>query len=273
MRIGQFIAGLLCVLVGAAGIAPGQPAGESPDLRIEVQPSHLKVSGVVSSVAHEVILRETAARLFADRNAEFSVEVRGALPPGWALVTDLTLQALAETRSSIAMIDDSGISIRGFSKNADRWTFAASRIEDALPAGWSLHQQMEEISSVSSINRQCIELFRTAMRGRKIEFARASSTLGTATGPLLDELIQIVTDCPGSLVSVTGHTDSTGAENVNLALSQARAEAVARYLVAGGVLQGRITATGVGSAEPLTEESSPQARQLNRRIEVELRFP
>jgi len=272
MRIGQWIAGLLCVL-GAAGIAPGQPVGASPELRIEVQPSRLKVGGIVSSAAHEEILRETAARSFADRNTEFSIEVRGALPPGWALVSDLTLQALAETRSSTAIINESGISIRGFSKSADRWAFAAKRIQDALPEGWSLHQQMEEISSISSINRQCIELFRTAMRGRKIEFERASATLGTATRPLLDELIQIITDCPESLVDITGHTDGTGAESVNLALSQARADAVAGYLVAGGILEDRISATGVGSAEPLTEEDSPLARQLNRRIEVELRYP
>lgn len=272
MRIGRWIAGLLCVL-GAAGIAPGQPGRAAAELRVEVQPTHLKVSGVVSSVAHEGILRESAARLFADRDAEFSVEVRGALPPRWALVTDLTLQALAETRSSVATIDDSGVSIRGFSRDSDRWALAAKRIESALPEGWSLHQQLEEISPNSSINRQCIELFRTTMRGRKIEFARASSALGTANEPLLDALIQIATDCPESLVDITGHTDGTGAENVNLALSQARAEAVARYLVAGGLLKNRVSATGVGSAQPLTEETSPQARQLNRRIEVELRFP
>ena len=272
MRLGQWIAGLLCVL-GAAGIAPGQPVGASPELRFEVQPSHLQVSGVVSSAAHEKILRETAARLFADRNAEFSVEVRGALRPGWALVSDLTLQALAETRSSTATIDDSGISIRGFSKSADRWSLAAKRIRGALPEGWSLDQQMEEISSISSMNRQCIELFRTAMRGRKIGFERASATLGTATRPLLDELIQIVTDCPESLVDITGHTDSTGDENVNLALSQARAQAVAQYFVAGGILQERISATGVGSAEPLAEDQSTRSRQLNRRIEIELRYP
>ena len=70
-----------------------------------------------------------------------------------------------------------------------------------------------------------------------------------------------------------GHTDNTGDEAVNLALSKARADAVADYFVSGGVLRDRINATGVGSAEPLTDEDSPQARQLNRRIEIELRFP
>lgn len=272
MRTWLFVAGLLCVF-GFPGSASGQFPDSLPELVIEIQPAQLQVNGDVSSVAHESILRETAARLFAAQAAEFDVEIQVPLPPGWALITDLTFQALAETRSATATITGTGIAIRGFSNDAARWAAAVKRIDSALPDGWTLYQQVEEIPSTSTIHRQCIELFRTAMRGRKIEFERASSALGTATGPLLDELIQIAADCPQSLVDITGHTDSTGDESVNLALSQARAAAVASYLLAGGIVQDRIKATGVGSTEPLTEETSAQAHQLNRRIEVELRFP
>lgn len=268
----RFVAGLFCVLCGA-GISTGQSLLQSPELVVEVQPTELIVSGDVSSQGHENILRATAARLFADRSAEFDVKIRAALPPGWALISDLTFQALAETRSSTATVTDSGVSIRGFALDDERWAAAMQRIAKVLPEGWTLHQQVEEISSMASINRQCIELFRTAMRGRSIEFERASATLGTATSPLLDELIQIVADCPESRVEITGHTDSTGDKSANLALSQARAKAVAEYFVAGGISNDRINATGVGSVQPLTVEHSPQARQLNRRIDVQLKFP
>lgn len=272
MRARQFVAALLSVLA-IFGTSAGQTPDSHPELVVEIQPSRLSVYGVVSSVAHERILRDTATRLYADRIAEFSVEIQLALPPGWALVSDLTLQALAETRSSTTTIGESGISVRGFVGNTDRWAKSVNRIIGALPEGWTFDQQVEKIAAMSSINRQCIEMFRTAMRGRKIEFGRASTILGTASSPLLDELIQIAADCPDSLIDVSGHTDSTGDASVNLALSQARADAVAAYLVAGGIAKKRIIATGVGSTEPLTEETSAQSRQLNRRIEVELRFP
>ncbi len=133
--------------------------------------------------------------------------------------------------------------------------------------------QVSEVGSVTSINRQCIELFRTAMRGRKIEFLRARADLSTSAFPLLDELIQIAVDCPAASIDVTGHTDSQGEESVNQSLSLARAEVVAAYLEAGGIAKKRISAKGVGSSKPLVHEDNAQARQLNRRIDIDLRFP
>jgi OOP family OmpA-OmpF porin len=242
-------------------------------LTIEFQTDRLTVDGVISSTAHDNILRNTAARLFDDRAVEFSVDIQIALPPGWSLVTDMTLQAMAARRSSAAVIDRSGIWVRGFTGDNDHRTNAVARFESALPEGWTLRYRVEEIAASAYMHRQCIELFRTATRSRKIAFQRASASLGTANAPLLDKLIQIITDCRGAGIEITGHTDSSGDEAVNLALGKARADAVADYRVSGGVPRDRINATGVGSAEPLTDEDSPQARQLNRRIEIELRFP
>lgn len=263
----------LCCLLAITKAVNSQSVDASSRLTIDLQPARLAVDGVISSPAHDNILRNTAARLFDDRVVEFSVTIQVALPPGWALVTDLTLQAMAATRSSAAVINRSGIWVRGFTGDKDRWTSAVARIESALPEGWTLHYQVEEIATSASMHRQCMELFRTATQSRKIAFQRASASLGTANAPLLDKLIQIVTDCRGAGIEITGHTDSSGDEAVNLALSKARADAVADYLVSGGVPRARINAAGVGSAEPMADEDSPQARQLNRRIEIELRFP
>ena len=272
MRSTLTFVGLFCLLAIASAVN-SQSVDSPAKLTIELRPAHLNIHGVVSSPAHGNVLRNTAARLFGNRTINFSVNIQVALPPGWALITDLTLQAMAATRSSTIVIDTSGISIRGVTEDKYRWTSAAARIESALPKGWTLRYQVEEIDASASLHRQCIELFRTAMRSRKIEFQRTSASLSTATAPLLDGLIQIVTDCRNAEIEIIGHTDSTGDEAVNLSLSKARADAVADYLVNAGVVRDRINATGVGSAEPLTYENSPQTRQLNRRIEIELRFP
>ena len=136
----------------------------------------------------------------------------------------------------------------------------------------TFQHQVVEIRTPGPINRQCIELFRTAMRGRKIEFARASADLSTSAGPLLDELVQISADCPDAAIDVTGHTDSTGDASANRALSKARADAVAAYMIARGINVDRFTTAGAGSSQQLVNEDTSQARQLNRRIEIELRF-
>ncbi len=277
MRSGSFVVGSLCVAL-ATSVSSGQtpdmePPLARPEMTLMVQPSGVKISGAISSAANEALLRETAAQLFPGQTAVAELQIRAALPPGWALATDLTLKALAETRSATAVIRPYAVTVRGFSADAGRWETAAARTRDYLPEGWRFRFQVEETDPGGSIERQCIELFRTALRGRKIAFERASAELGTASMPLLDELIQIAVDCPAAMIEITGHADNSGTEAGNLALSQQRADAVAGYLVASGIAERRLTATGVGSSRPLVADNTPQGRRLNRRIDIELTFP
>ena len=83
---------------------------------------------------------------------------------------------------------------------------------------------------------------------------------------MLDELVQVATDCPGGRIEITGHTDASGHETGNIALSQARAEAVASYFVAAGIPPERLLAAGAGSSEPIVQGDDARARRLNRRI-------
>ncbi len=69
-------------------------------------------------------------------------------------------------------------------------------------------------------------------------------------------------------INVEGHTDSTGTEEKNLALSERRAEAVRDYLVAAGVPGDRIMATGKGQSEPVATNKTQAGRQQNRRVEL-----
>jgi OOP family OmpA-OmpF porin len=267
--------GLICALaVFTTGVGQeGTPGPAAPDLTIRVNPESLTIDGTVSSEGHKAILSRTAASRFPEKAVRFDVDVRPALPPGWALITDLALQALATTRSATAEITPERIDISGITADAKAWSRAAQSIDKSLMAGMTFEHHVEEVGSPASLERQCIALFRTAFRGRKIEFPRSGTTLGTAAYPLLDELIQIAFDCPAASILITGHTDSTGEESVNSALSQARADAVANYLVAGGISAQRIETRGVGSSQPLVEGTDARARRLNRRIDVELRFP
>jgi len=72
-------------------------------------------------------------------------------------------------------------------------------------------------------------------------------------------------------VEITGHTDSLGSDTYNINLSNNRAKAVADYLTEKGIDQRRITYRGAGSSEPVADNSTPQGRSLNRRVEFMLR--
>jgi len=122
-------------------------------------------------------------------------------------------------------------------------------------------------------DQQCNALFSAALNERSVEFRHSSSTLSTSNWALLDELVQIAADCPNAKILITGHTDSTGPEIANIALSKERADAVANHMSVRGILAGRITVAGVGSSQPLSSEDSRLARGQNRRIEIRIHFP
>jgi len=70
------------------------------------------------------------------------------------------------------------------------------------------------------------------------------------------------------LVSVEGYTDSRGADDMNLKLSQDRATAVRDYLLSQGVKPEKIRAIGRGEANPVASNDTPEGRANNRRVEI-----
>lgn len=70
------------------------------------------------------------------------------------------------------------------------------------------------------------------------------------------------------LVSIEGFTDSRGADDTNLKLSQDRANAVKDYLVSQGVKPEKLRALGRGEASPVASNDTPEGRANNRRVEI-----
>ena len=103
-----------------------------------------------------------------------------------------------------------------------------------------------------------------------IEFERGSARITSASRPILDRTIDILTRAPALHVEISGHTSSDGDRDDNLALSRARAEAVAAYLVAHGVAADRLTAIGYGPDRPVADDRDHDGRRRNRRIEFRI---
>ncbi len=111
----------------------------------------------------------------------------------------------------------------------------------------------------------CQEDVEALLRARTIRFEEASARIDAASRSLIGEVAQALRPCLGSIIAVTGHTDASGTEPGNIALSYRRAEAVRRALVARGIPDDGLRARGLGSREPVDglEPSDP----ANRRIE------
>jgi len=100
-----------------------------------------------------------------------------------------------------------------------------------------------------------------------VNFDFDKSTLRADARPVLDRMAALLKRHPDWTIEVAGHTDSTGGDAHNLALSQARAEAVARYLKDAGA-SGTLTAKGYGSTQPLVPNTTDVLRAQNRRVEL-----
>jgi len=98
-------------------------------------------------------------------------------------------------------------------------------------------------------------------------FETASDIIMDASLPELKR-IAIFVQTYGYTIRLAGHTDNIGQSEANKALSQARADAVRRQLIAYGCAPEKITAYGYGDTRPVADNSTEEGRQLNRRVEI-----
>lgn len=106
------------------------------------------------------------------------------------------------------------------------------------------------------------------IRLKKMNFAVNRSELPQESLETLAKVKSVIEDLGSSKVVVEGHTDSTGGEKVNQAVSQARADAVAKYLTTNGVAEEAVVAKGYGFSKPLASNKSKATRAQNRRVDV-----
>lgn len=100
-----------------------------------------------------------------------------------------------------------------------------------------------------------------------VTFAFDSSNLTSVAQTNLDKLAKVLVDNPDTNINVYGHTDSKGADDYNMKLSQRRADAVKAYLASKGIASSRMFAKGEGESMPVATNDTDEGRAKNRRVE------
>ncbi|HLB00542.1 MAG TPA: OmpA family protein [Bacteroidota bacterium] len=85
---------------------------------------------------------------------------------------------------------------------------------------------------------------------------------------LLTKVQQAIRKFPKSEITIEGHTDAIGTDEVNQKLSESRALAVAEYLMANMGVEIPIASQGYGESRPLATNETPEGRAKNRRTDV-----
>jgi outer membrane protein OmpA-like peptidoglycan-associated protein len=101
-------------------------------------------------------------------------------------------------------------------------------------------------------------------------FATGKADLSPAAREALARFSGIVASYPDLDFNIEGHTDSTGSAATNTELSLRRAITVRDYLIGQGVPASRIDVDGFGPDRPVADNSTPDGRARNRRVEIAL---
>ena len=100
-----------------------------------------------------------------------------------------------------------------------------------------------------------------------VRFDTNKSTLTATAKTNLDKLISVFKEYADTNIMIYGYTDSTGSAEYNLKLSQERATSVKNYLVSKGLASTRFSTSGMGIADPIATNDTPEGRSQNRRVE------
>jgi len=110
--------------------------------------------------------------------------------------------------------------------------------------------------------------------GERITFNEGEATLLEAYHSISKKIAEFIASKKGYQVVISGHTDNTPINTEkfpsNLELSAARAINVAKSLINNGVSPSRVSIQGFSEYQPLFENTSPENRQANRRVEISL---
>lgn len=114
------------------------------------------------------------------------------------------------------------------------------------------------------------EVIRSFVLQGDANFASAKSDLLPAAYPLLDSLYSSMKQNPKLRFSVEGYTDSRGSEELNMKLSERRAQAIVDYLVSKGLDRNLFVIKPMGKSNPIATNKTAEGRAMNRRVEIKL---
>lgn len=103
-----------------------------------------------------------------------------------------------------------------------------------------------------------------------IEFATGSFKIKSLSYTNLNDIYLIMKKYPSSGFYIEGHTDNVGNEEMNLRLSQNRAQSVRQYFIDKGIPAERVAAMGYGESRPIAPNTTSEGQARNRRVEIHL---
>jgi len=146
------------------------------------------------------------------------------------------------------------------------------KTEELNSAGNTISAQQALDESRGRFTDEEAEVFqqgnRLVIRLKNMSFPSGSANLPADSLSLLAKVNDVAQRLNPKEIAVEGHTDSTGAAELNERLSKERAQAVSKYFASNGIDSDKITVSGYGDSHPIASNKDEAGRAMNRRVDI-----
>jgi OOP family OmpA-OmpF porin len=219
-----------------------------------------------------------AAAQFGAEDVYAATRLDPELPEGWPVRVLAGLQAMSELNEGQVIVRADTVEVTGVTASTGARAAITRILSGRLGQGQAFTVEVrydEALDPQAALPTplECVTALNGILQKQKIAFAPGSAEIESEARDTMDALADQMRKCPDIVMEIGGHTDSQGRDSSNLALSQARAEAVLLGLQGRRVLVGSLSAVGYGETRPVADNDSPAGRETNRRIEFTLVGP
>ena len=250
----------------------GEVVETRPEFTATLSPEgHIQLRGRVTDEREREVVENYARANWGVDEVYGATRLDPMLPNGWSLRVLAALEAMAHLRNGQVYVSSGIVTLRGVT-NEETGRAEISRILSArLGAAQNFQIDVEYVEpprpeDLLKSPEECVALMNAVQEEQKISFDPGSADLSADAVDILDRLADVMRECEHVPMEIGGHTDSQGREQMNLNLSQARADSVLSALMARRVRVGNLLAQGYGEAEPIADNETEEGREANRRI-------
>ncbi len=208
----------------------------------------------------------TATRLVSD------------LPEDWSVRVLAGLDALSQLNNGALTVTPDYVELSGITHDPQAKARIAGQLSEQLGDAQDFnlliaYQAPPEPEDALPDPEQCEEQIAEIQSASKIAFEPGSATIAAESRDTVNQIADILRECGPIRMEIQGHTDSQGREEMNLQLSQSRAQSILTELRGRRIPTSSYTAVGYGETQPIADNDTEEGREENRRIEFRLVRP
>ena len=266
------------VLKAVLPLAESEENGPPEFIATRSPEGQIQLRGRINDQEMRSVIDSFAKARFGSGSVYTAARIVPNLPANWVTRVITGIEALGFLDSGAVTITPDLLRISGRSGNAAASDAATRLILDKLGDDSTFEIDVTYVEALDPVAalptpEECEARIAEIIANGKINFEPGSATLDPSAQSTMDAIAEVLEECGDIRLEVQGHTDSQGREEMNLSLSQARAESVLNELRARRVLTGGFIAKGYGEADPIEDNGTEAGREANRRIAFRLIRP